>query len=200
MSNSQQSGTAATGQLGGLGHSWGWLFAFGILTLLAGVLALVAPGPTILVISIVFGVQLLIGGVFWFVRGLSAPEGAAVQVLLAVLAIVAGVVVLRNPAQALLVFPLVLGLFWTVSGLIETFHAVADTATTSRGWAITSGILSVIAGIVLLTYPGIGLVTMTYLLGIWLVVYGGIAAVRSIQMRPHGVAAPTPPRAGPAHA
>ncbi|RRO15770.1 HdeD family acid-resistance protein [Saccharopolyspora rhizosphaerae] len=188
--------------MGRVGRSWGWLLAFGVLTLLAGIAALVAPGPTIEIISIVFGVQLLIGGVFWFVRALSTRDGAVVHLLLAVLAVLAGVAVLRNPAEAALVFPLVLGMFWIVGGLIETFHSIAGHDVPGRGWAIASGALSVLAGIALLIYPGLGLVTMTYLLGFWLIVYGAIAATRALQARPHGAAAsaPPPPHAGPAPA
>jgi uncharacterized membrane protein HdeD (DUF308 family) len=176
------------------------LLLFGVITLLAGVAALVWPGPTILVIAVVFGVQLLVGGIFWFVSALSSEEkGTAAQVLLAVLAIVAGVVVLRSPVDTALALPLVLGLFWTVSGIMETFHALVSRGVTSRGWAIAAGLLSLVAGIVLLAYPGVGLVTMTYLLGAWLLIYGGIAIGRAMRLRPH--AAPTATRrAGPAPA
>lgn len=185
--------------LAAAGRSWGWLLAFGIITLLAGLIALVWPGPTILVIAVVFGVQLLVGGIFWFVSALASEDKhTATTILLAVLAIIAGVVVLRSPAGAALAFPLVLGLFWMISGIIETFHALVGREVTSRGWAVAAGLLSLVAGIVLLAYPGIGLVAMTYLLGVWLVIYGGIAIGRSVRMRPHGAPAATTPGPAPA--
>lgn len=185
---------------GKVGQSWGWLLGFGLLTLLAGILALVWPGPTVLAIAVIFGAQLLVGGLFWFVSALSETEKiSAAQILLAVLAIVAGVLVLRSPVESALLFPLVLGLFWLVSGVVETFHAIVRETVTARGWAIAAGVLSVLAGIALLVYPGLGLVTLTYLLGAWLVVYGVITSVRAVQLRPHG-ASQRAPHAGPAHA
>ncbi|MCI2417983.1 DUF308 domain-containing protein [Saccharopolyspora sp. K220] len=201
MSTAPEQATAASAEpLAKLGRSWGWLLAFGILTLLAGVLALVWPGPAVLTLAIIFGAQLFVAGIFWFVRAVSShQEGGLVQVLLAVLAIVAGVVVLRSPVATVLLFPLVLGLFWMVSGLIETFHSIVRAQVPARGWAIVSGVLSVLAGIALLVYPGLGLVVLTYVLGIWLVVYGAIAAIRAIQMRPRA-AAVTAAHAGPAPA
>lgn len=181
------------------GRSWGWLLGFGILTLLAGVVALAWPGPTVVVIAVVFGVQLLVGGIFWFVSALAPEEKhTATRVLLAVLAVVAGVVVLRSPVEAALVFPLVLGLFWIVSGIIETFHAMTGREVISRGWAVASGLLSLLAGIILLAYPGLGLVVMSYVLGAWLVIYGGIAIGRAIRMRPHAALAATTPGPAPA--
>jgi uncharacterized membrane protein HdeD (DUF308 family) len=198
MSDSQPVGTPVE-QLAAAGRSWGWLLAFGIITLLTGIIVLAWPGPTVLVIAVVFGVQLLVGGLFWFVSALASEEKhTATRILLAVLAIVVGVVVLRSPATVALLLPLVLGLFWMVSGIIETFHALVAREITSRGWAVASGLLGLLAGIVLLAYPGVGLVTMTYLLGVWLVIYGGIAIGRAVRMRPHAAPAATTPGTAPA--
>ncbi|WP_249123958.1 HdeD family acid-resistance protein [Saccharopolyspora erythraea] len=201
MSQAQwQSATSAAEPLGKLGRSWGWLLTFGILTVLAGVLALFWPGPTILAIAIIFGVQLLVGGIYWFVRAVSSHgEGGFVPILLAVLAVIAGLLVLRSPIATAALFPLVLGVYWTVSGIGETFHALVHRDVPSRGWAIAGGVLSILAGIALLVYPGVGLVTLTYLLGALLVIYGAIAATRAIQMRPQ-TATDLPPQTGPAHA
>lgn len=185
---------------GRIGRSWEWLLGFGILTVLAGIAALVWPGVTIVTLAVIFGIQLFIGGIYWFVRAMTAEEkGTPVRILLAVVSILAGLVILRYPVHSAFVFPLVLGAFWIVNGIMETFQAVVGEDVRSRGWAVASGVLSLLAGIVLLGYPGIGLVTIVYVLGIWLVVYGVIAAVRAVRMRPH--AAPAGARkAGPAHA
>jgi uncharacterized membrane protein HdeD (DUF308 family) len=56
----------------------------------------------------------------------------------------------------------------------------------------------VLAGVVLLAFPGLGLVAMTFVLGIWLIIYGFIGVGRALQMRPHGTAMRS--RAGPAPA
>ncbi|MGH3740377.1 MAG: HdeD family acid-resistance protein [Micromonosporaceae bacterium] len=199
MSNtSANSDTVGTEPVVGIGRRlWAVLLIFGILTFLAGVAALVWPGPTVLVVSVVFGIQLLIGGAYWFVNALtSEAKGTTAQILLAVLAIVAGVIVLRSPVDVAVLLPLVLGLFWTINGVIETFHALVGRAMPFRGWAVAGGLLSLVAGIALLAYPGIGLLTITYLLGVWLAIYGGIATVRAVRMRPHAVPAA---RHRPAH-
>ena len=178
--------------LAALGSSWGWLLTFGIVTVLVGIAALAWPGPTILVIAILFGAQLLVNGVYRFIHALTSEADRTLpQILLAVLAIVAGLLVLRAPAGAALLVPIVLGLFWTVSGLIETFHALTSRDVPSRGWTAIVGVLSVVAGVVVLAYPGIGLVTLTYLFGAWLVIYGAVAILRALRMRPHAAPAPT---------
>lgn len=60
--------------LSGVGRSWGFALAFGVLTILAGGLVLTWPGATVLAIALVIGLQLLVGGVYWFVRALSGDE------------------------------------------------------------------------------------------------------------------------------
>lgn len=53
-----------------LGNAWAWILAFGVLSILAGLVAIFWPGATLLVIAIVFAVQLIVGGVFRFVGAL----------------------------------------------------------------------------------------------------------------------------------
>jgi len=50
--------------LAGVGRHWGWVLAFGIVTLLAGILALAWPGRTVVVLAALFGVQLVVAGIF----------------------------------------------------------------------------------------------------------------------------------------
>lgn len=171
--------------LGRFGRSWGWLFAFGVLTLVAGLIALAWPGRTVVVLAVVFGAQLLVGGIFWFVTALSSRgQGAAGQIVLAVLAVITGIVCLRSPVGVALVLPLVLGLYWTINGLVEMFQALTRGAEIpARGWAIAMGVLSVLAGIAVLVYPGAGLLVLGWVLGFWLIVYGAVTVSRSLSLR-----------------
>lgn len=166
-------------------RSWGWLLAFGVLTLVAGVVALAWPGHTVVVLALVFGAQLLVGGIFWFGTAVSSRgRGTAGQVVLAVLAIIAGIVCLRSPVQIALLLPLVLGLYWIINGLIEMIHALTrGEEVPARGWAIAAGVLSLLAGIAVLVYPGVGLIVLAWVLGFWLIVYGGITISRSLSLR-----------------
>jgi uncharacterized membrane protein HdeD (DUF308 family) len=174
----------AEGVLGRFGRSWGWLLAFGVLTLVAGLVAVAWPGRTVVVLALVFGAQLLVGGIFWFGAALSSRGGTAGQIVLAVLAVISGIVCLRSPVQVALLLPLVLGLYWIINGLIELFHALSrGEEVSARGWAIAAGVLGVLTGIAVLVYPGVGLLVLGWVLGFWLIVYGGITISRSLSLR-----------------
>ena len=59
--------------IGRIGKHWGWMLAFGILTIAAGICALVWPGITLLAAAIVFGVQLVVAGIYRLVGGVRRP-------------------------------------------------------------------------------------------------------------------------------
>jgi uncharacterized membrane protein HdeD (DUF308 family) len=163
-------------QLTRLGRHWGWVLAYGIITLLAGVVALAWPGPTILVLAVVFGVQLLVAGAFRLITAFGATDttGAtrALQALVGVFSIIVGLYALRHVLLTLVVLPLVLGIYWIINGIIELFTALAHGAMPGRGWIGVTGCLSILAGLVALVFPAITLLGLALVLGIWLVVLG----------------------------
>jgi len=100
--------------LAGVGRHWGWVLAFGIITLLAGLLTLAWPGRTIVVVAVLFGIQLVVAGIFRFVAALASDdESGATRVLLALL------VVLVYPAISLATLAVVLGFWLLVYGIME---------------------------------------------------------------------------------
>jgi uncharacterized membrane protein HdeD (DUF308 family) len=72
--------------LAGVGRHWGWVLAFGVVTVLAGLFVLAWPGRTIQVIAVLFGLQLVVAGIFRFVAALATDdESGGTRVLLALL-------------------------------------------------------------------------------------------------------------------
>jgi uncharacterized membrane protein HdeD (DUF308 family) len=53
----------------------------------------------------------------------------------------------------------------------------------ARGWVIFMGVLSLVAGIVVLVWPDITLQALVWLVGLWLVVLGVIEVIGSFQLR-----------------
>lgn len=190
--DSQLRGDAAD-LLAGVGRHWGWVLAFGIITLLAGLLTLAWPGRTIVVVAVLFGIQLVVAGIFRFVAALASDdESGATRVLLAllgVLSFIVGLYALRNILVTVAALALLLGIFWIVNGAVEAFTALSHRGMQGRGWTIFTGLLSVVAGVVVLVYPSISLVTLAVVLGFWLLVYGIMEIVLAFRLRSLGHAA-----------
>jgi uncharacterized membrane protein HdeD (DUF308 family) len=176
-----------------VGRHWGWVLTFGIVTLVAGLLALAWPGRTIVVIAVLFGIQLVVAGIFRFVAALAVDEASgATRVLLAllgVLSFIIGLYALRHILLTIAALALLLGIFWIVNGAVETFTALSHRGMQGRGWTVFMGLLSVLAGVVVLAYPGISLATLAIVLGIWLLVLGAMEIVLAFQLRSIGRAA-----------
>jgi uncharacterized membrane protein HdeD (DUF308 family) len=170
-----------------VGRHWGWVLAYGILTLLAGVAVLAWPSETLLVIAVLFGVQLIISGIFRFVGALASDDltgGTRVMLaLLGVLSIIIGLWAVRHAVLTLVALIVFLGIFWVVNGLIEIFTAISHRGMPDRGWSVLMGVLSAIAGIIVLAYPGLTLVGLAVILGIWLLVFGIMEIVAAFRLR-----------------
>jgi uncharacterized membrane protein HdeD (DUF308 family) len=159
-----------------VGNAWGWVLAFGVLTLAAGIAVLVWPRETLLVIAVVFGIQLVITGIFRFVMAFSEPvRGAGIRILYAViglLSLIVGVWAIKHADLTVVLLAVLLGIYWIVNGAFEIFAALSEPALPSRGWTGAMGVLSVFAGLIVVAIPGISVLTLAVVLGIWLLFWG----------------------------
>ncbi|HEV2371346.1 MAG TPA: HdeD family acid-resistance protein [Streptosporangiaceae bacterium] len=158
------------------GRHWGWALAFGVLTVAVGIVALVWPGRTLLVIAVLFGIQLIVAGIFRFVGAFASSDlSGGTRVLYAVLgllSLVIGLYAVRHILLTLLALVLLLGIFWVVNGVVELFAALSHREMPDRGWTGFMGVLSILAGIVVLVYPGLSLFVLDVVISVWLVVFG----------------------------
>ena len=154
------------------------LLAFGIITAVLGVIALAWPGRTLLVVAVLFGVQFIVMGIFRFVGAFAVDDvtggSRVLMALLGVLSLIIGLYAVRHILITLLALVLLLGIFWIVSGTIELFTALSHRQMRGRGWSAVMGILSVLAGLVVLVYPGISLLVLAIFLSVWLLIYGAM--------------------------
>jgi uncharacterized membrane protein HdeD (DUF308 family) len=189
--DSQRGGDAAD-MLAGVGRHWGWVLAFGIITLLAGLLTLAWPGRTIVVVAVLFGAQLVVAGIFRFVAAVASDdESGATRVLLAllgVLSFIIGLYALRHILITIATLALLLGIFWIVNGAVEAFTALSHRGMQGRGWTILMALLSIVAGVVVLIYPAISLATLAVVLGFWLLVFGIMEIMLAFRLRSVGQA------------
>jgi uncharacterized membrane protein HdeD (DUF308 family) len=170
-----------------VGRHWGWVLAFGIITAVLGVIALAWPGRTLLVVAVLFGVQFIVMGIFRFVGAFAVDDvtggSRVLMALLGVLSLIIGLYAVRHILITLLALVLLLGIFWIVSGTIELFTALSHREMRGRGWSAVMGILSVLAGLVVLVYPGISLLVLAIFLSVWLLIYGAMEIALAFQIR-----------------
>ena len=176
-----------------VGRHWGWVLAFGIITIAVGIAALAWPGRTLVVVAVLFGIQLIVMGIFRFASAIAADDmtggNRILLALLGVLSLIIGLYAVRHVLVTLLALAVLLGIFWIVSGAVELFMALSHREMRRRGWNAVMGVISVLAGIVVLAYPGISLLVLAVVLSVWLVVLGVMQISIAVRIRALGASA-----------
>ncbi|GAA1349097.1 hypothetical protein GCM10009636_05420 [Arthrobacter koreensis] len=159
----------------------------GAVSLILGLLVLFWPQATLSVIAFLFGLYFLISGALRVVSGIAAPLTPGLRVLsiiVGLLLFIVGIVAIRNPLSSLAVLGMLVGIAWIIEGIM----ALAETESGgSRWYAITFGILSIVAGVVVLFLPVESLAALVIFGGIFLVVLGVVQLVRAITFGRGGV-------------
>jgi uncharacterized membrane protein HdeD (DUF308 family) len=165
-----------------------WKLAAGVLTMLVGAIVLAWRGPTILVASTMFGVYLLVTGLVELFVACTLPWSAATRVMLFIsgaLSLVLAILSFRHfgDAYAVLLLSLWIGISFIFQGVSGVASGITERQMPGRGWDIVLGILSVVAGVVVLIWPFDSIDVLTLVTGVWLVISGLVKVVQSFQIR-----------------
>ena len=161
---------AAVGMLAG---SWQAALFLGVVTLILGLIVTFHPTTSLNVIAVLLGILMIISGLFHLIRVFDPRERHRVWLGIAgLLFIVIGVILIRHLHLTRSIIGLVIGITWIVQGLTALIGGISGGVREGRAWWIIFGVVSLIAGIVVVSAPASSLDVLAVLLGIWFVVMG----------------------------
>ena len=169
-----------------LQHLWKSTLLSGILAVVVGVLAWTWPTLTIIVTAIFFGAYLLVTGITQVVFAFSLHVSAGGRVLLFIsgaAALILALLCFRSLQESTLLLAIWIGIGFIFRGVATAVSAISDTTLPGRVWEIFIGLLSLVAGIFMLSWPLQSLETLTRVVGIWLIVIGLFEVVSSFGIR-----------------
>ncbi|OBI54202.1 hypothetical protein A5706_21655 [Mycobacterium sp. E796] len=171
-----------------LPHLWKSALASGILSLVVGAVILAWPGISILAAAVAFGIYLLITGAAQVIFAFSLHVSAGSRILLFIsgaASLILAVLAFRHFGQgyAVLLLAIWIGIGFIFRGVATTVSAISDPALPGRGWSIFIGVISLLAGIVVLASPFDSIVTLAIVVGVWFVVIGVFEIVSSFGIR-----------------
>ena len=171
-----------------LTHLWKSTLVSGLLAVILGVLMLAWPGKTLVVASILFGVYLLLSGIAQVVFAFSLHVSAGGRILLFIsgaASLVLAVLAFRHFGEgyAVLLLAIWIAVGFIFRGVAHTVSAISDPTLPGRGWEIFFGLVSLIAGVVVLAWPGLSLLTLLTVAGIWLIILGVFEIISAIAIR-----------------
>ena len=169
-----------------LAENW-WAMALrGVFGILFGLIALFAPGPTILSLVLLFSAYMLVDGVFGIISAVRAAgrhERWGLLLLEGLVNIAAGVIAFLLPGLTVIVFVLLMAAWALVSGGLMLGAAFKLTQQHGRWWLALGGVVSMIYGVLLAIAPLIGALVLTWWLGAYALAFGVILLVLAFRLR-----------------
>jgi uncharacterized membrane protein HdeD (DUF308 family) len=164
--------------------SWGVPMLVGVISLIAGILAIVWPDVTLLALALIAGINLTVLSAFVIGETLADDEAQdkTLRVVLGVLGVIAGLVIIRRPGETLLVLIVAVGIWLVLDGIVDIVRAFLR-GEQHRVLLVLSGLIDAILGIVILSWPKLGLGTLAVLIGIGFVVRGIMLMVGAWRLR-----------------
>lgn len=164
--------------------SWQVTLVLGVLTLILGIIVSFHPSGSLNVVAVLLGILMILSGIFHLVRVFDHDEQHRIWVGIAgLLFVVIGVVLIRHLHLTVALIGLVIGITWVVQGLTALIGGLAGGAREGRAWWIAFGVISVIAGIVVVSAPVTSVNVLAVLLGIWFIVMGIFEIIAGFLLR-----------------
>ena len=161
---------------------WWMLAVLGLVSIVAGVLAIAYPDITLLAVGIIFGFYLVLAGIFEIVTAIfGESESRALSAIIGVVALIAGIVCIRRPDGSVLALVIVLGIYLIVTGGVRLAFAFDEQE--GRALAVVAALVDLVLGILILALPKVSVVTLALLFGLSLIVRGVLALVGSFKLR-----------------
>jgi uncharacterized membrane protein HdeD (DUF308 family) len=164
-----------------------WTFVVrGLLAFAFGLIALVWPGITLIVLVALFGIYVIIEGVLSIVAAISNRWVRSWWVLLleGLAGIVIGGIAFIWPGLTAVVLLVFIAIWAIFTGLLEIGAAVQLRKEIQGEWILAlTGVLSILIGLILLINPGAGALAVVWLIGIYALLFGGLLTFLGLKFR-----------------
>ncbi|WP_220201675.1 HdeD family acid-resistance protein [Reticulibacter mediterranei] len=163
---------------------WWLIMITGIAAFIGGLLLLVSPGVTLLLLEQLLGAYWLVTGTLSFVSLCIDRTMWGWKLVIGILGILAGLAVLRHPLWSTVLIPTILMIFLAIDALIIGVLQVIHASSGGGSGLASLGILNIIFGLILWFNPLVGVRTLPIILGICAVIGGSLVSIRAFALRP----------------
>jgi uncharacterized membrane protein HdeD (DUF308 family) len=156
------------------------LFAYGVILVILGMLAIIAPRVAGLAVQFMIGWLILFAGGTWTLYATQARTwGSGLwEALVGILAVIGGLSIIARPVMSLEVLTLVLAIYFIATGVLKLALSLELRPTHGWGWTLWSGVISIFLGVLVMRqWPSSGVWLVGTLVGIELI-FGGFSLIR----------------------
>ena len=172
---------------GELSRNWGWLLALGIVFLVLGAIGLGISAAVTVATVLLFGVLLCVGGVLQAINVFKCRgwKSTLLHLLIALLYILAGVMLVREPVAGSMVLTILLGGVFAATGILRITMAVQLARIGfAWGWMGFAGAASLVLGaMILFQWPASALWVIGLLIAIELIFHGWACVMMALALK-----------------
>ena len=166
---------------------WWLALTLGIILLILGVLTFIFPFTSYITMSIIFGITILVSGIFYIVMSASRSlKGRGWLLISGLIELALGIILTLWPSIAAVILPYVLGFWLMFKGftLIGIGSDMSDIKGSGWGWTILWALGIIVCSFIIILYPIIfGMEAVLLWVGISLLVSGGSLISFSIKLK-----------------
>jgi uncharacterized membrane protein HdeD (DUF308 family) len=167
---------------------WTTAILSGLLAVVLGVVILAWPQPSVVAAAALFGVYLVVSGIALVILAFSLPASGVSRFLnfiSGVASVALGILAFRHFGEgyAVLLLAIWIAIGFIIRGVFVTASAITVPQFPGRGWAIFFGLITTIAGFVMLAYPFDSIETLALVVGAWLTILGATEVISGLGMR-----------------
>lgn len=176
-----------------LGEKWWMLLLRGACGVLFGVLAFLWPWIALFSIVIVYGVFILMDGLLALGASFGKERSEIARrnrktsrgwlILVGIVGLAAGLLMLINPMFGAAVLIACVGLWSLFRGAFELVWFFQHRKAPESGWLLLDAVISLLFGIMVLAWPAVSAVALTWGLGIFALVTGVLQIIFAIKLR-----------------
>jgi uncharacterized membrane protein HdeD (DUF308 family) len=170
-----------------LQRSWWMLALRGAAAIVFGILAIMWPGITLMVLVALFAAYAVVSGIFTIIAAVQnrkSDQGWWMLLLLGIVSVAAGVVAVVFPGITALVLVLLMGANALVTGVLDMAIAIRLRKAIQGEWMlILAGIVSVVFAILVFMFPGAGALALVWMVSFYAIVSGVLLLALGVRMK-----------------
>jgi len=170
--------------------NWWALALRGVVAILFALIAFIKPGIAAEVVILLFGAYALLDGIFALVAALRAAQhhGRSGGLLLeGILNIVIAIIVFAWPGPALVALIYLIAIWAIVTGVALVAAGMALIRLSGEWLLVVGGALSILLGLILFVQPAVGVVALSWWLGVYALLFGIMLLSAAFRIRHHPI-------------
>lgn len=159
---------------------------FGLVSIAAGIAIMMQPTATARIVTGIFAIYVIVAGLAYVGAGFFTAGlrfwARIWRLAVGALFVIAGIVALGSLTATAAFFFVFMSIMIGVTWIFEGFMAFANMSqSTSKGWTVFYGIVSIVAGLAIVFSPLYATVALWWVIGLSLVIYGVVQVVHAFR-------------------